>query len=153
MKLIRRPRAALVLNALRMTEIVQRLCGAVALRVLHPEGVALELLHLCRAQLAPEGVLVVEEDVALPVAGLAGDCLVPVRVLQQHRHNSKASQKIHIPAAPVRSARLPYASQHLNSTGKAIVDSVVQARICAVIQWLLSPTASQRALPLQAVCK
>ena len=56
-----------------------------ALRVLHPEGVALELLHLRGAQLAPEGVLVVQKDVALPVAGLAGDRLVPVRVLQQRK--------------------------------------------------------------------
>lgn len=65
--------------------LLSALRGTVALRVLHPEGVALELLHLCRTQLAPEGVLVVEEDVALPVAGLAGECLVPVRILQQRR--------------------------------------------------------------------
>ena len=56
-----------------------------ALGVLHPEGVALELLDLCSAQLAPERVLVVQEDVALPVAGLTGDRLVPVGVLQQRR--------------------------------------------------------------------
>lgn len=52
------------------------------LRVLHPERVAFELLDFCCAQLAPKGVFVVQEDVALPVARLAGERLVPVRVLQ-----------------------------------------------------------------------
>ena len=53
-----------------------------ALRVLHPEGIAFELLDLCCTHPAPEGVLVVQEDIALPVAGLACDGLVPVGILQ-----------------------------------------------------------------------
>ena len=55
--------------------------GAVTLSVLHPEGVAFKLGSLIGAQAAPEGVPVVQEDVAFPVAGLARDCLVPVGVL------------------------------------------------------------------------
>ena len=55
-----------------------------ALRVLHPEGIALELLDLCCTQLAPEGILVVQKDVALPVAWLACDGFVPVGILQPH---------------------------------------------------------------------
>ena len=65
-------------------EVLQLSRGAMALRVLHPEGIALEMLDLCCSQPTPEGVFVVQEDVALPVAGLACDSLVPVGVLQQH---------------------------------------------------------------------
>ena len=82
---IREGRLSTVVQVVHNKWVGQRLCGAMALRVLHPERVALELLHLCRTQLAPERVFVVEEDVALPVAGLAGECLVPVRILQQRR--------------------------------------------------------------------
>ena len=57
-----------------------------ALCVLHPERVALQLRSLIGANLAPEGVLAVEEDLPLPVAGLAGDGLVPVGVLHAAHH-------------------------------------------------------------------
>ena len=62
--------------------------GAVALGVLHPEGVALKLDGLIEAQAAPEGIPVIQEDIALPVAGLTGHRLVPIRILHTTQPHS-----------------------------------------------------------------
>ncbi len=70
-----------------------------ALSVLHPEGVALELGGLIGAQAAPKGVPVIQEDVALPVAGLACDRLVPIGVLRtpHHMESGQPSSLVPVP--------------------------------------------------------
>ena len=59
-----------------------------ALGVLHPEGIGLKLCRLIGTKPSPEGVSVVQENVGLPVARLACESLVPVRILHQNTTDS-----------------------------------------------------------------